>query len=151
MEELPERIRELDQPDIVFILVDTLRSDWTSPYGFEHDTTPELASWAAEGVVFERVRSQSSWTKISMASTFTSLWPRSHGVELPTDGLGEGAYTLAEAFHGAGYQTYGIQTNGWLEHSFGFHQGFDRYTFASPGGAKRYRGFTETAIEGRPP
>ena len=131
VEELPERIRELVRPNIVFILVDTLRSDWTSPYGFEHDTTPELASWAAEGIVFERVRSQSSWTKVSMASTLTSLWPRSHGVEEPTDGLAEGAFTLAEAFSSAGYQTFGIQTNGWLEQSFGFHQGFDRYNFAS--------------------
>ncbi len=110
-------------------MVDTLRADWTSPYGFESDTTPELSRWAERGVVFESVRAQSSWTKISMASFLTSLWPRSHGIAEVRDGLGEGAVTLAEALKEAGYATAAVQTNGWLHPSFGFQQGFDRYLF----------------------
>jgi arylsulfatase A-like enzyme len=120
----------------VLVVVDTLRADWTSAYGFEQDTSPELARWAARGAVFENVRSQSSWTKISVASLLTSLWPRSHGIRAYRDGLAEGALTLAEALHDAGYRTYGVQTNGWLHQSFGFHQGFERYSFplgAPPG------------------
>jgi arylsulfatase A-like enzyme len=113
----------------VLIVVDTLRADWTSPYGFDRDTSPELARWAARGVVFEHVRAQSSWTKISMASLMTSLWPRSHGIRGYRDGLAEGALTLAEALRDSGYRTYGVQTNGWLHQSFGFHQGFERYAF----------------------
>ena len=131
--ELAARLRAIERPNVVFVLVDTLRSDWLTPYGFERDTTPELARWAEQGVVFERVLAQSSWTKTSMASLLTSLWPRSHGVAKSTDGLADGAYTLSEAFHDAGYRTYGVQTNGWLHQSFGFHQGFDRYAFPSGG------------------
>ncbi len=133
---IPERLAALGRPHLVLVVVDTLRADWTSPYGFDRDTSPELARWAARGVLFEQVRAQSSWTKISMASLMTSLWPRSHAVRRYRDGLAEGALTLAEVLHAAGYRTYGVQTNGWLHQSFGFHQGFERYAFplgAPPG------------------
>jgi arylsulfatase A-like enzyme len=135
--EIPERLAALGQPNLVLIVVDTLRADFTTPYGFEHDTSPELAAWASRGVLFEHVRSQSSWTKMSVASLMTSLWPRSHGIREAKDGLGESAVTVAEVLQGAGYATYGVQTNGWLHQSFGFHQGFDRYMFPKGGGHPR--------------
>ena len=134
--EIEARLRSMDRPNIVFIVIDTLRADWTSPYGFEHDTSPELARWAEHGIVFERTRSQSSWTKMSMASLMTSLWPQSHAIREYGDGLGEGAVTLAEHLQQAGYATFGVQTNGWLHQTFGFHQGFDRYVFPTGRGAR---------------
>lgn len=134
--EIRQRLEAIGQPDIVLIVIDTLRADRTTPYGFARDTTPELASWAARGVLFEQVRAQSSWTKISMASMLTSLWPRSHAIREAKDGLGAGAQTLAEVLQSAGYQTAAVQTNGWLHQSFGFHQGFDRYVFPAGAGGK---------------
>jgi arylsulfatase A-like enzyme len=134
---LGAQLAALRPPNLVLILVDTLRADFTTPYGFERDTTPELAAWAAQGVLFERARSQSSWTKMSMASLMTSLWPQSHGIREAQDGLAADAVTMAEALQGAGYATYGVQTNGWLHQSFGFHQGFDRYMFPKGGGHAR--------------
>jgi arylsulfatase A-like enzyme len=131
------RLAALDRPNLVLIVVDTLRADWTTPYGSEHDTTPELQRWAERGVVFERNRAQSSWTKISMASLLTSLWPRTHAIREPNDGLSGDAVTLAEVLQDAGYRTYGVQTNGWLDQSFGFQQGFDHYVFPLAKGAKR--------------
>jgi choline-sulfatase len=135
--DVPARLEALGRPNLVLILVDTLRADYTTPYGFAQDTSPELADWAERGVVFERVRSQSSWTKMSMASLLTSLWPRSHGIREAQDGLAEDALTLAEVLKDAGYATYAVQTNGWLDQSFGFHQGFDRYMFPKTGGDRR--------------
>jgi choline-sulfatase len=111
------------------ILVDTLRADATSPYGFDARVSPTLGRLADEGVVFDRVLAQSSWTKVSMASLLTSLWPRSHGVREATDGLAERARTLQDVFQDSGYRTYAVQSNGWLEQSFGFHHGFDHYVF----------------------
>jgi arylsulfatase A-like enzyme len=72
-----------------------------------------------------------------MASLMTSLWPRSHGIREAKDGLSSSAVTLADALQEAGYATYGVQTNGWLHQSFGFHQGFDRYMFPKGGGHPR--------------
>jgi arylsulfatase A-like enzyme len=135
--EIPERLAVLGPPNLVLVVVDTLRADWMTPYGFEQDSSPELAAWASRGVLFERVRAQSSWTKMSMASLMTSLWPRSHGIREAKDGLAESAVTLAEVLRDAGYATYGVQTNGWLHQSFGFHQGFDRYMFPKGGGHPR--------------
>ncbi|MBW2577870.1 MAG: sulfatase-like hydrolase/transferase [Deltaproteobacteria bacterium] len=120
---------ESSRPNIVLVIVDTLRPDWTTPYGDTRGVTPELARWAAHGVVFETVRAQSSWTKVSVASMMTSLWPIDHGVREVRDALGDGANTLAEQFQNAGYATYGVQSNGWLAATFGFQQGFDRYVF----------------------
>jgi choline-sulfatase len=129
----PEQFRaslaEIARPNILLVVVDTLRADWTTPYGYHSDTTPELQRWAERGVLFERVLAQSSWTKVSMASVFTSLWPRSHDVRHPTDGLAPNAQTLADVLAGAGYRTYGVQSNGWLDQSFGFQQGFESYVF----------------------
>lgn len=136
-EDLAGRVAALDRPHIVLLLVDTLRADWLEPYGYDGPTSPELQRWAEQGVVFERVLAQSSWTKVSMASMLTSLWPRSHGVKEATDGLGEGALTVAEVLRDAGYATAAVQSNGWLEQSFGFEQGFDHYVFPRADGAAR--------------
>ena len=136
--ELEQRLAGLEQPNVVLFLVDTLRADWTTPHGFEHDTTPELQRWAQQGAVFERALAQSSWTKTSMTSLLTSLWPRAHGVKLATDGLASGALSLAEVFSAAGYASYGVQTNGWLHQSFGFKQGFDRYSFPTASAGARF-------------
>lgn len=124
------------RPHLVLFVVDTLRADATTPYGSERDTTPELARWAARGILFENDRAQSSWTKISMASLLTSLWPRSHGLRAARDGLADEAVTLAEVLRAAGYRTYAVQTNGWLHQSFGLQQGFERYAFPVGGAAE---------------
>ena len=143
LDQLPERVRDLGRPNLVFVLVDTLRPDWLAPYGYQANTSPELARWAERGVLFERARAQSSWTKVSMASTMTALWPRSHGVTDISDGLAEGALTVAEVLSESGYATYAVQTNGWLHQSFGFNQGFDSYRFPHGQGG---RGFPTSMI-----
>ena len=135
--EIPRRLSELGELNFILVIVDTLRADFTTPYGSQADTTPELLAWSEQGVVFEQARAQSSWTKISMASLLTSLWPRSHGLRAAQDGLGDEAITLAETFRDSGYATYAVQANGWLDQSFGFHQGFDRYVFPKGGGHPR--------------
>jgi arylsulfatase A-like enzyme len=119
--------------NVVLIVVDTLRADWTTPYGGDSRISPELGRWAERGVVFENAIAQSSWTKTSMASLMTSLWPQRHGVRATRDALATGALTVAEVFSKAGYQTYAVQSNGWLEQTFGFHQGFDHYLFPRGG------------------
>lgn len=134
---MADRLEDLDRPHVVLLLVDTLRADWLEPYGYEQPTSPELAAWASKGVTFERVLAQSSWTKVSMASLMTSLWPRTHGVYATTDGLADGARSLAEVMSDAGYSTAAVQTNGWLEQSFGFQQGFEHYVFPRAGNSAR--------------
>ncbi|MEE3332200.1 MAG: sulfatase [Myxococcota bacterium] len=137
--ELPpaQRLAQLERPNLLLVIVDTLRPDWLEPYGESERVSPELRRLASRGIVFERVLAQSSWTKTSMASLLTSLWPRSHKVDLPTDGLGDGAELVTEVLREAGYATAAVQSNGWLEQSFGFQQGFDHYVFPRAWSARK--------------
>ena len=114
-------------PNIVFILVDTLRADHLQPYGYGEATAPRLQQLADQGVLFERVIAPSSWTKSSMASIITSRNPSGSGVLGVRDVLPEHLVTLAEGLKAGGYETIAINTNPWLQSRFGYHRGFDRY------------------------
>src|SRR5687768_8761842 len=63
-------LRDRDDLNVLFIVIDTLRADHLSAYGYGRSTTPFLEELARHGIRFARVRAQSSWTKTSM----TSLW-----------------------------------------------------------------------------
>jgi arylsulfatase A-like enzyme len=119
--------------NVVFILVDTLRADRMSLYGYGRQTTPVIDDLANHGIVFERVIAQSSWTKTSMASLWTGTYPAAHGVLRFDNAIPDEAIMPAEIFKAAGYRTVGIWRNGWVAPNFGFDQGFDVYYTPKPG------------------
>jgi arylsulfatase A-like enzyme len=125
-------LRERGDLNVVFLLVDTLRADRLSAYGYARPTSPTLAEIAASGVRFARVEAQSSWTKASMASLWTGLYPHRTGVMRFQHGLPEAARLPAEIFQEAGYLTAGLFRNGWVDPNFGFSQGFDLYLMPTP-------------------
>ena len=114
--------------NVLFILIDTLRAQHLRTYGYVRPTSPFLDFLASQGVRFGRQMSQSSWTKCSMASLWTSLYPQHSGVTRFDDVISPEAKTAAEAFRDAGFRTAGVWRNGWVEGYFGFNQGFDVYT-----------------------
>ena len=116
-------------PNVIFILIDALRADHLSCCDYERDTSPFLSRELKNGVLFDNVISQSSWTKTSMPSMFTSKYPVIHKVRTPTDKFDERHVTLAEILKNNGYRTAGFQTNPWLTRHFGFGQGFSTYRF----------------------
>jgi arylsulfatase A-like enzyme len=113
--------------NVLFILIDTLRSDRLSSYGYDRQTSPILDYLAGTGLRFQNHRAQSSWTKTSMASLWTGLYPIRTDVLQHNDALPDEAFTPAEAFQEAGYVTAGIWRNGWVAPNFGFSQGFEVY------------------------
>ncbi len=125
-----EDIRGLENRDdvnIVFILVDTMRADRLGVYGYERDTSPGLDYLAESGVRFAENRAQSSWTKSSMASLWTSLYPTRAGIRRVQDAVADEAKMPAEILKENGFLTAGIWRNGWIAPNFNFHQGFDLY------------------------
>ncbi len=68
------------KPNVVVVLIDTLRPDHLPAYGYQHATTPFLAELAARGVVLENAYSASTWTAPATASLFTGLYPNQHGI-----------------------------------------------------------------------
>ncbi|MFI5184582.1 MAG: sulfatase, partial [Vicinamibacteria bacterium] len=113
-------------PVVIVYLVDTLRADHTTPYGYPRETTPELAAFAKDAVVFETAIAQASWTKPSVASILTSELPGIHRAVQLRDPLDSGQVTLAEMLQAKGYAT-GAAISNWVIYSEGnnFEQGFD--------------------------
>jgi len=72
-------------PNVLVLLVDTLRADRLGCYGARPSPSPTLDTLAAGGRVFEQAISQASWTMPAVATYFTGLHPRSHGVVAGTD------------------------------------------------------------------
>jgi arylsulfatase A-like enzyme len=68
------------RPNVVLVLIDTLRPDHLELYGYEHPTAPWIASVGARGAVFPRAYSSSAWTPPATASVFTGLYPTGHGL-----------------------------------------------------------------------
>lgn len=118
--------------NVVFVLVDTLRADRLSAYGYERLTSRYLTDAASVGILFRHNLAQSSWTKSSMASIWTATYPNLHGVTRFSDGLPEELKLPAEIFQEAGYRTVGLYRNGWVAPNFGFSQGFDQYQNPMP-------------------
>ena len=113
-------------PLVIVYLVDTLRADHTTPYGYQRQTTPELGKFAKDAVVFESGVAHSSWTKPSVASLMTSRLPsRHHAVQL-RDPLDSGQVTLAEMLAAKGFATGAVIANSVIYAAdSNFSQGFD--------------------------
>ena len=97
-------------PGVILVLVDTLRRDRVGAFGSHRALTPCMDRIAREGFRFTRAVAPSSWTKPSVASLFTGLYPSRHGaVGSPTFLTGlqilDGRLvTLAERFKAAGFR-----------------------------------------------
>jgi arylsulfatase A-like enzyme len=114
--------------NLLFVVVDTLRADRLKLYGYERETSPALDYLGLSGgIVFRNHHAQSSWTKCSMASLWTALYPVRSGVMRAQDVLSSEARLPAEVLREAGFRTAGLWRNGWVGPSFGFGQGFEVY------------------------
>jgi arylsulfatase A-like enzyme len=121
----PDLLRPNDRPFICFILIDTLRADHCSCYGYERVTTPYIDRTAERGTVFEGCQSQAPWTKPSVATIYTGLPASGHNVEMIFDSLPDEAVTIAEVLDANGYITVGDSANYHITPRFNYDQGFD--------------------------
>ena len=121
--------RRGERANVILIVIDGLRADHLTPFGYSRDTSPFLDEMAATGVLFENTISQSSGTKTSVASLLTSLYPEAHGVRGVNYVLPDSIQLLPEVLRDHGYRTFAIHGNPWLEERFGFNQGFDEFRF----------------------
>ncbi len=131
-----ESILELarrDDLNIVFVLIDTLRADRLASYGYERPTSPTLDRLASTGIRFSSHYSQSSWTKTSMASIWTAMYPHRNGILRFDHALPGAALLPAEILREEGFSTAAIWRNGWVAPTFGFDQGFETYHRPSTG------------------
>jgi arylsulfatase A-like enzyme len=113
--------------NVLLYVSDTLRADSLSIYGNEQAYTPAIRDLAREATVFENAYAQSSWTRASLASMLTGIYPDAHGAEGRDDRLPELVTLLSEHFDRHGYSTAAIVTNPNVGSFYGFDRGYDEF------------------------
>ncbi len=111
--------------NVLVYMIDTLRADHSSLYGYARDTTPYLKKLGTQGLVFEDCTVQATWTKPSVASLLTSLYSYTHGIVRDDDTIPKGSVTLAGQLRSAGYVTASILANPLAGRISGLDRGFD--------------------------
>ena len=127
---------------VILILVDSLRRDHLETYAYERATAPHLKRMAEEGTLFLDNQSQADFTKVSVVSNLSSLYPSTHGIVDIPDRLSSSAVTIAEVYRGAGYATWASAANGFTGRMTNLHQGVEE--LHEPGSVKLPEGWSSS-------
>jgi arylsulfatase A-like enzyme len=126
------------RPNVVLIVMDTVRADHLSVYGYDRDTTPNLKALAAHSVAYSNAISASDITLTSHASIFTGMYASWHSAycQPPEAAFGRKLAdkypTVAELLKKSGYETVGVAANLYLRADFGLERGFDQFHIPRP-------------------
>ena len=132
------------RPNVVLLVMDTVRADHLSCYGYGLPTSPRLDALAEVADVYRTARATAPWTLPSHASMFTGEYPFAHGAQArkdPATGrilnalpLRPDRRTLAEVLAAEGYETAAFLANGaYLSGRYGLNRGFGVYREREPG------------------
>lgn len=120
-----------ERPSVLLILVEGVRADHCSAYGYTRPTTPGLEAVAHEGVLFERAYSSTPYTPAAVASLLSGRYPPEHGMLLRGD-LDEAVPTLGEILSDSGYETHAVISDPLLPAAFGLLRGFHKVDLVDP-------------------
>ena len=124
---VPPSISRAGRPNVLLIVIDTLRSDHISAYGYQQKTAPWIDAFAKQAVQYQTAISQSPWTTPSHAALFTGQYPSRNGVDGKNIHLHSDNKTMAEVLAKNGYQTAGFINNVYIRRQTGLAQGFQQY------------------------
>ena len=111
-------------PDVLFIVMDTVRAQSSSTYGYERETTPVLSGLAKEGILFQDATSPATWSLPAHAALFTGTFPSYNNAHGETRYLDGKLPTIADSMALAGWDTYCFSANPHISDSFGLTRGF---------------------------
>lgn len=119
--------RSAGRPNVVLIVLDTMRRDVLGCYGGPRRLTPGLDQLARESAVYDDAYSPAAWTLPAHASLITGMYPRSHGCRADVHHwIDDELITLPEMLQRSGYQTAAICSNAVLDGA-NFEQGFNYF------------------------
>ncbi len=115
--------------NVVLVLIDTLRADHLHAYNEETRVqTPYMDELAGESMVFERPLAQENWTKPSVATLLTGLYPETHQTKTEKNKVPRTVSLVSEHLRKLGFATAGFVANGYVSGKFGFERGWDKWT-----------------------
>lgn len=115
------------RPNVIVYVVDTLRADHLSLYGYERETSPRLEHFAQDALVYDTAYAPTSWTRPSTASLLTGRYPLAHGAIKRADAIAPDIPMLGELLQAEGYTTAAFSTNVNVLPIWGFDRGFDHF------------------------
>jgi choline-sulfatase len=121
-------IVKVEKPHVFIYLIDALRADHLHCYGYDRQTSPNIDEFTKDAVLYENCFSNASWTRSSVASILTGVYPYKHLAKDTLDRLSNDIEILPEILKKAGYTTIYITTNAVVSEEFGFNQGNDYYS-----------------------
>jgi len=113
--------------DLLLYVVDALRADHLSCYGYGRSTTPNIDALAEEGLLYRQCFTPATWTKPVSASVLTGAYPPTHGTRTREDTFDADIRRLPELLAEEGYETGGFSAMGNVSASIGYDRGFDAY------------------------
>ena len=137
------------RPDVFIYVIDALRADHLGCYGYERETSPAIDAFAAGATQYMGALTPTTWTRPSVATLLTGLYPSVHGAMHDRDGLEEWLVLLPEVLHEAGYGTLCVTANPHIDEAFGFKQGYERFVMRRAGTAGWVRSQAESFLAGR--
>ncbi len=135
-----------NKPNIVLIIIDTLRADHLGCYGYQRETSPTLDSLAESGVIFSLCQAQAPWTLPAHATIWSGLSVASHQARRSgnaTYGIDRNLPTFATMLKAEGYVTLAFVNIFLINGDFGFDEGFDHYSWFSVGDGRAGESVTE--------
>lgn len=117
----------MQKHNLILIVVDALRPDFLSCYGYGKAKTENIDAIAERGCLFSNAYSVSCVTPVVFGTLFTGTYPFQHGVREFSYVLNDRFPTIAEIFSKNGYKTGAILGSIVMDKSRGFHRGFDYY------------------------
>ena len=118
----------MQRPNVLLIILDTVRADHLSCYGYSRSTSPNMDRIAKEGVLYKNAYSASCWTLESLASMFTGLLPNRHDAHWASQRIDDSAVLAAELFKAEAFKTLCLSNNDcFLNEDTGLDRGFDYF------------------------
>jgi len=120
----------IDNPNIVWITLDSVRQDHTTMGGRDSNTTPNIQRIAnmSDGVAFSSCYSHARASATSVPSILSGTYPSRHGTYFRgASSFPEELPLAAELLDHAGYHTVGVSNNGYAGSLTGVDRGFEEF------------------------
>jgi len=118
-----------DIDTVLFLLVDSMRQDHIGAYGYNRSLTPEIDRLSKGSTLFRNAVAQSSWTKPTVVSLLSGLYPRTHLMSGIYDRLDPDIVLFPAALQRAGFLTFAFSANSLIVPEAGFSQGFSAFEY----------------------
>ncbi len=125
-----------NRPNILFIIIDSARSDHFSIYNYRKSTTPFIESVSDDFTVYLNANTPACWTRPAMTSIFTGLYPLQYGF-FEGDFLGDEMPLLSDILRNQGYQTTLLSNNAFMSPATGFDRGANKFFYLNPNNFRR--------------